>query len=130
MIEFIDCAAENTAHAAVRVYDRVTDRARVGFTNCSWSGAWREEPNNRERTPIELIPYLPQRARQLGGLNFVDCDLYEDCDRPVIAVIENRAKAHITGLTGRITLHSPHAARMDLGPDTGNISLQVLKARK
>ena len=128
-IEFVNCVTENTARAAVRVSDKSAGRARVGFTNCSWSGAWR---GDKDRTaelhaPIELVPRRPEVANQLGGVDFADCDLFDAVNRPAVAVIESKTESGVTDLTGRITLHGPHEARTQLGPDAGNISLVVVK---
>ncbi len=110
-----------------RVFDKSADGLRVRFVNCSWKSPWAStsQHNAGPRAAILLQLHRPQITKKLGGVDFIDCTVYDAVNRPMLLVRLPGGDYGVQDLTGRITLHSPHDARMELGPNANRIDLQI-----
>jgi hypothetical protein len=132
IIEFNNCVSENTGREGARVYDKSAEGVKVRFVNCSWKNAWLAEPLDYDgpRSPISVILRRPELTTRLGGIEFVDCHVYDTEDRPALVVYEEKGHYGVRNLTGKITVHNAHGAGMDLGDMPSDLSpgpLEVLR---
>ncbi len=130
IIEFRNCTSENTGKEGAKVFDKSADGVLVRFVNCSWKSPWvsRFRDDGGPRVPILLHLRRTQITERLGGIEFIDCTVFDDVFRPVLRVEENETLLGVRDLWGTITVHSPHDPRVMLGPDPKNVQLQVSKA--
>lgn len=128
-VEFINCTTENTGKEGVKIFDKSADGVRVRFVNCKWRNPWvsRHREYGGPRVPLLLHLRRPELAKTIGGVDFVDCTVYDDAYRPALLLEEEKSPlASARDLTGRITVDSPHIPRMKLGPNTERVTLELL----
>lgn len=129
-IEFINCTTENTGKEGVKVYDKSANGALVRFVNCSWKQPW--VSSFREygglRVPVLLHLRRPAITQNLGGVEFVDCHVYDTADRPAIAFYDDEGNTSVRDLSGTITVHNPAGAKQHLGVNPANVTLVVQAA--
>ncbi len=116
VIEFRNCTVENTRKGGLFVYDKSADRARVRFVNCKWKNVGKPVPaadgKARKRgVPLLLTLLRPKLTKKHGGIDFVDCYVYDDVDRPVLVTEDEGSKLGVHDLTGTITVRNPHGVR-------------------
>jgi lysophospholipase L1-like esterase len=135
LIEFRNCTIENTTRGGLFLYDKSADKARVRFVNCRWSnvGKPNQEPTTRRAgkrpgIPLHMTLMRPKLVRRLGGVDFIDCRVYDDVDRPVLVADDLGSQLGIRDLKGRITVHNPHGARMDIRGNPSDVELRVVEA--
>ena len=80
------------------------------------------------RSPISITLRRPQITTQMGGVEFIECHVYDSVDRPAMVVHEEKGHYGVRDVTGSITVHNPHGARTDLGPDAQNVSEDLVKS--
>jgi len=124
LIEFRDCVVEDTVGYGIKVQDKSADRARVRFVNCkvrntannrSYAGAW---------VPIWLHLFRPNVTTKLGGIDFVDCVVEDDRDRPVITV-QKGPDFPLVDVTGTVMARNPCGIRANLGEKQEEVTLVV-----
>ncbi|UCH35167.1 MAG: right-handed parallel beta-helix repeat-containing protein, partial [Armatimonadota bacterium] len=125
LIEFVDCVVDSTEGYGIKVQDKSADRARVRFVNC----AVRNAANNRGYAgawaPVWLHLPGPKFAARFGGIDFVDCVVEDDHDRPAITFEETESDFGIADITGTITVANPHGVKHDLGRKQQGVTLVV-----
>ena len=127
LIAFTNCTIENTANGGISVYDKSADNARVRFENCRWKDVGLGEgERERLRAPLMVALIRPTLTRKLGGIDFVDCYVYDDKDRPVLVAGGRQFGVH--DLKGRITVRNPHGATVNLPADQTGVDLEVVEA--
>jgi len=135
LIEFRNCTIENTAKGGIFVYDKSADNARVRFANCKWkdvgvlkdaAGAKSKKPH----VPLLLTLRRPKLVKKHGGIDFIDCYVYDELDRPVLVAEDEGSQLGIHDLKGRITVRNPHGARMDLRCKSFDVDLKIVAAPK
>ncbi|MDQ1256748.1 MAG: hypothetical protein QG656_1348, partial [Candidatus Hydrogenedentes bacterium] len=129
LIEFKDCTVENTKSGGIFVYDKDAANARVRFENCRWKdvGAESEVKDGRTKgagSPLLISLLRSSLTKRLGGIDFVDCRVYTEFDRPVL-VVEDRDNSGVYDLHGRITVHSLHAVNSVIPETRENVDLVV-----
>jgi hypothetical protein len=129
LVEFRDCVVEDTVGYGIKVQDKSAGRARVRFVNCTV----RDAANNRSYAaawaPIWLHLFRPKLTQKLGGIDFVDCVVEDDRDRPVIIVQETDSDFGIFDVTGTITARNPYGVRTRLGEKQQGVTLEVTAAK-
>lgn len=128
LVEFRNCVAENSGREGARIYDKSARGARVRFVNCSWKGAWTDDPIGFDgpRSPISIILRRPALTSDHGGVEFVNCYLYDDRDRPALVVHEeNGGTLGVRDISGTITVRNPSGVYADMGasPRVSSISI-------
>jgi polygalacturonase len=127
-IEFRNCMFENTKKTGAYIYDKSADSALVRFENCNWRNVWCDDPGKpgRARVPILLHVRRTEVAKGIGGVEFVGCHVFDEVDRPVVLLDKHNREHGVSDVTGFITVHNPHGARLDLGDKAVNVTLEVL----
>jgi len=119
-IEFRNCTIENTQGSGAYVYDKAAENARVVFTDCKWS----KVAVKGDRPPILFHARRDGLATTIGGIDLIDCRLYDNADRPAV-VIEGEEGTTARDIQGRIQVVSPAAVRMKSEIDAENVNLEL-----
>lgn len=127
LVEFVNCTIENIGRDAVSVFDKSASSARVRFERCNWSSPWLSAApeDAATRAPLSIQRFRPSSAAVVGGIDFVDCVLHDDRDRPALRVYGTDVEHGAAGIAGTIWLNGPHAPRADLGPNPKDAALEV-----
>jgi len=129
LIEFRNCVVENTQGYGIKVQDKSANLARVRFVSCIVRNAG-NSPNwytqfEGARSPIWLHLFRPELTEKLGGIDFVDCVVEDDRDRPVIVVEETDSDFGIFDITGTVTVRNPYGVKTRLGEKQHEVTLVV-----
>jgi len=117
-IEFVNCTIEGSRKGGARIYDKSADHVRVRFVNCKWNEP-HQETAAADAAGGTLLIHLrrPEITRRQGGVEFVDCRVWDSLDRPAL-LVDHQPETETVDVTGTLTVHNPHRARMAL-PETG-----------
>lgn len=117
LVEFRNCTIENTGKEGAKVHDNSIHSALVRFVNCSWKNTWLGHHRGfaGPRVPIRLYLLRPEFVKEMGNVEFVDCTVFDDVDRPALMVHEKASMLGVQRVRGTITVYNPHGARVDLG---------------
>ncbi len=129
-VTFRNCTIEDTFKAGAFLYDKSVESVAAIFENCNWRNPWRGV-DRKLRTPKSAILISLLRveiAKKQGGFLFQDCHIYDDRDQPVLVVEGKKDAPGIRNLEGTLTVHNPHEARMDPGPEPHDVSLRIVAA--
>jgi len=126
-VEFRNCTSENTGKEGAKVYDKSAGGVRVRFVNCSWKNPWvsRHREYGGPRVPILLHLRRPEITQDFGGVEFVDCTVFDSVNRPAVWYEEDKSDFGIRDVSGTIAVQNPHGARMKLGAKAEGIGLVV-----
>ncbi|MEZ6148246.1 MAG: right-handed parallel beta-helix repeat-containing protein [Planctomycetaceae bacterium] len=132
LIEFLDCTTQNSGKEGVKVFDKSADRVKVRFVRCKWSNPWvsRHRSDSSPCVPVLIQLRRPEITRRPGGIEFIDCHVFDDRFAPVVEYTQNDSHLGLFDVTGNLTVHSPHQPRLKLGPDTTNVDLKIIAASK
>jgi len=132
LVEFVNCTSENTGREGAKVYDKSAASVLVRFVNCSWKNPWVSAPIDYAgpRVPVLIELRRPAITKMHGGVEFRDCYVYDQVNRPALLVEEDQSELGVRELHGQITSQNPGGARMRLGPNPTNVDLKVLAAGK
>ena len=127
LIQFINCTSENTGKDGLRLFDWSSTGVKVRFVNCSWKNPWisahREAPE--PRVPILIMHRDARLTTRPGGIEFVDCYVYDDVARTVVFYDEDSGQVALGDVHGRIIVPGPRAPRPRFGSKTENVDLKV-----
>jgi hypothetical protein len=127
LISFNNCTIENTANGGIFIYDKSADNARVRFENCRWKNVGLGDgERKRLRAPLLIALIRPALTEKPGGIDFVDCYVYDSKDRPVLVAGGRQFGVH--DLKGRITVRNPHGATVRLPDEQIGVDLEVVEA--
>ncbi|NUM54077.1 MAG: right-handed parallel beta-helix repeat-containing protein [Candidatus Hydrogenedentes bacterium] len=128
VVEFVNCVVENIGREAVSVYDKSATTAQVRFERCSWKSSWLAVAPDEAagRAPLAIQRNRPSVAAIVGGIEFTDCVLHDDIDRPALRVYGADDDHGVSRVSGVIWRSGPHTARADLGPNPKDSTLAVL----
>ena len=132
VVEFVNCTTENTGREGAKVYDKSAGSVLVRFVNCSWKDPWVSAAIDYAgpRAPVLIELRRPAITKMHGGVEFVDCHVYDKVNRPALVVEEDSSEFGVRDLHGQITSQNPSGARMRLGPNPANVDVKVLAAGK
>ena len=83
---------------------------------------------NGPRSPISITLRRPKLTEKFGGVEFLDCHVYDRVDRPALVVHEDESQFGIRGISGVITVHNPHGARGDFGVNPQGVAADLVRA--
>jgi hypothetical protein len=132
LIELRNCVSENTGREGLRIYDNSSKGVKIRLENCSWRNPWLSDPLDYDgpRSPISIILRRPELTTKFGGVEFVDCHVYDTVNRPALVAHELKSAFGVRDLIGSITVHNPYGARAELGEHPQNVSPDIVKQAK
>ncbi len=125
LVEFKNCVIENTQAYGIKLQEKGADRARVRFISCTLRNVARDRNYQGGWVPIWLHSSEPERVKQLGGFDFVDCTVEDDRDRPVIEFTEKLKGSGLFDITGTIRAKSAGKPLAKLGENLQRVTLSV-----
>jgi parallel beta-helix repeat protein len=130
LVEFRDCIAENTGREGAKIYDKSASGVKVRFVNCSWKSCWvsRAREYTGPRVPLLIELRGLGKTTHPGGVDFVDCHVYDDIAGPAIDYEDATRKTPLADIAGQITVHGRGLNAARLGPNAVNVTLRVLDA--
>ena len=128
LVEFRDCVVESTEGYGIKVQDKSATRARVRFANCTVRNAANNRSYDGAWAPIWLHVFNPAGMTSFGGIDFVDCSVEDDRDRPAIAMQETESDFGISDIAGTIAVRNPHGVKAALGGKQQGVTLVVKEA--
>lgn len=127
-IEFRRCIVESTEGYGIKVQDKSVGGARVRFVNCSLRNVARNRMYRGAWVPIWLHLFRQKETKQFGGVDFVDCSIEDDRDRPAVAFEQSEGDIGLFDVTGNISVWNPRGVRTALGEKQQAVSLRVTAA--
>ena len=131
LIEFRNCHVRNTRLHGARILDKSADGARVRFVNCSWkdvaqgtvdAGGYEGVPN----VPIMIHLRSLAWSHKPGGVEFIDCLLIDDRDRPFMVFRAPFAGSPpLSDLSGNMTVSNRFNVKTDLDEQATDVSLRI-----
>ncbi len=124
-IEFNNCTVENTLTYGIKVQEKSVKGARVTFNNCAVINAATDREFGGEWSPISLS--LPQTniVQTMGGIDFIDCFVEDNKDRPAVNYTQQDSDLPLQDVTGNITVLNPNGVHAELGKDGEKLPLIV-----
>jgi polygalacturonase len=127
LIEFRDCVVENTQAYGIKVQEKSAGRARLKFVNCTVRNAARNRGYADVWAPILLSL---KQMKSFGGIDFVNCLVEDDRERPAIAVEKQDPNGGIFDITGTIAVRNPFGVKTALGDKQQAVTLAVTKSEE
>jgi hypothetical protein len=128
LIEFRDCTSVNSCKEGIRIYDKSAKSALVRLVNCSWRDPWMGGPGDDSGVHVPVLVQLrrPFLTKHYGGVEFVNCHVYDTVNRPAVAAEVLKGHYRVRDLRGQIAVRNPFGARVNLGPHPIHASLKVI----
>lgn len=128
LVEFVNCTAENTGREGAKVFDKSADSVKVRFVNCNFRNAWvsRHREFSGPRVPILIHLRRPELTRKPGGVEFVNCHVYDDTYGPAVQFEDDSGEHSLHDISGRIVVHNHGTRDVRLGRDPVDVSLETL----
>jgi len=121
-ITFRNCTVENTEAYGIKVQDKSVDGASVKFIDCTL----RNTANNRNYAdswaPVVLQARADSRTKRYGGIEFVNCSVEDDRDRPALTLPE---VDEVFDLTGQIVLRNSKRVESNVGTTPKGWSVEL-----
>jgi len=126
LIEFKNCTIEGAERGGIYVYDKSADSARVRFVNCKWRNVGsRFAAGKTPRPPLLIDLRRPALTEKLGGVDFADCYVYDDADRPALTADPRDDELAVHDLQGALFVVNPHGACIEVGGAQADLGLVV-----
>ncbi len=130
-VEFRNCHVENVQGHGLRILDKSSANAEFRFVNCTFKNVAASPSPDTSYEGVERLPIIIHLrglswSTRPGGLEFVDCVVEDDRNRPAMAyraTFENAPALY--NVKGNITVKNPHGARVDLGSKLNNVNLNI-----
>jgi len=124
LVEFRNCIVENTRFPGIYIYDKSVKGASVLFKNCNIRNAGKKWP--LPQVPIHMASIKANLARHPGGVEFVNCYVYDDLNRPFLTTAETQGAEGFSQIKGDITVCNPYGIKKNLGSKSKNINLKII----
>ena len=124
-IEFDNCTVENTVGYGIKVQEKSLKGARVKFTDCKVIHAATDRQFGGEWSPISLSLPKPELVQTMGGIDFINCFVEDNRDRPAIEFIQPESDFPLHDIIGTITVLNPNGVCAELGKDRERLPLIV-----
>ena len=117
LIEFRDCTVQGTDSAGLFIGNKSANILHLRFRNCKWGDVAKKGMYPRVPTavPIFFILKEPNYPQTFGGVEFVNCYVYDRNRRPFLAVTDDIRRSPVRDVKGQIYVHNPHGVTMNWG---------------
>ena len=124
-IEFDNCTVESTVGYGIKVQEKSLKGARVTFTNCNVINAASDQQFGGEWSPISLSLPQPDIVQTMGGIDFINCFVEDNRDRPAVEFTQPKSDFPLHDITGTLTVLNPNGIRAELGKEREKLPLIV-----
>lgn len=128
LIEFRNCTSEDISYSGIGAIWESTSDIKLRFNNCKLKTVAKK----RNQIPIHIKMRRNKKLNQLGGIEFTDCYIYDEKNRPFLAVSGFDGDEGVYNIRGNINVYNNYGARIDLGTTSKKLALKVnsFKTRK
>lgn len=124
-IVFRNCTIENVSKLGVNVYGKASGRAHLLFENCTW--AYNCADPKDDRAPIHFRLWPDTHAKRNGGVEFINCRVFDDRPRPAIDVDTDEGAHGLFDIHGDITVFNSKGMRQtDWAVPLENVDLKLI----
>jgi polygalacturonase len=121
LVQFENCVAENMVYSGIYAIWELTSPIKLSFRNCKLY----QVATGEGICPISLEPGEVNPIEQSGGVEFINCYVYDLKNRPFLKITDNKSNKTAYNIRGDINVYSPYSAKFDL-PTNGRVeSLKV-----
>jgi parallel beta-helix repeat protein len=82
LIKFKNVTVDNTYEHGTSLYMKSSLKAYVSFEDCVWKNIGSDE--NKRIIGIHIAPSSPTQMQEPGGVEFINCQVFDNEDRPAI----------------------------------------------
>jgi len=131
-IEFDHCVTQRTSKESLRIYDKSSQAVRVRFVNCAFNDSWasHEDTSRAVAAPIVLALRHPELTTHFGGLDFIDCNVYDHISRPPMRFEDRKGAGVLADVKGTILVRAPGYVPVDLGQKRNTVDVKTLFEQK
>jgi len=123
-VEFRDCVIEDVEGYGVKIQDKSDRGVPVSLVRCVVRNAALNRSYRGRWVPIWINLMDERITDRIGGINFEDCVVEDEKDRPVLA-IDGGEGTEVSKVEGRIVVRNPYGATMEMGGVLGEVSLRT-----
>lgn len=124
LIEFRNCTSEDIHYSGALIqWEKVGSPLKLRFSDCKW----RNVAMRIKEAPIYMELTRKETVSQTGGVEFSNCYIYDEKDRPFLRISDVEGRKGIYDVRGQINVFNPYGAKMDLGT-TGKMSALKVKS--
>ena len=121
-IAFKNCTVKGANGSSVRVYDKSAASAHVYFTDCTFNMRGNDDAGD---APIRILLSRPELTRQPGGIDFENCVVIDDLDRPFLNYGSKDETIGLRAVHGAVHVLNPHGARVDVKDNATDVTVGV-----
>lgn len=126
-IVFRNCVVEDTEAYGIKLQDKSVDAAGVKFIDCHVRNT-ANDPNYADAwAPVIFRARPDSKTKRYGGIEFVNCVVEDDRDRPALKLPD---VDQVFDLTGRISVKNPHSAGSSIEKAPPGCELTVHSVQK
>ncbi len=125
LIEFRNCTVENTEGYGIKVQDKSSLKARVRFVGCLIRNAARNRAYRGAWAPVWLHLFRRSVTTRFGGLDFLDCVIEDERDRPAVIYEQTEGDWGLFDVTGNLGVRNSHGVRAELPAKPEKVTLTV-----
>jgi len=126
LVEFRNCTSEDIFYSGISAIWELTSDINLRFKNCKVKNV----AQKRNQIPIHINMRKNKKLNQPGGIEFIDCYIYDKKNRPFLAVSGFDGDEGVYNIIGNINVYNNYGARLDLGKTELKLPLQVKSFRE
>jgi len=126
LIEFRDCTVENTGSAGFYITNKSFNSLRLRFTNCKLKNVATRGTYPEIPTAVPICLFLVDGyPREFSGIEFNNCYVYDNKNRPSLAVTDSKISFSFSDVGGNINVYNPYGGKVDLGGEMQPADLKI-----
>lgn len=107
IVEFSECTISDLLEPGLYIFDKSPKSASVRFSDCKWKNVGQNKTTSYlgykiDASPIHFLVRDPTLSDSIGGVEFIDCSVYDKKQRPLIKVLSRGKVAR--DINGLITI--------------------------
>ncbi len=127
LIEFRNCTIENSSYPGALIqWEKADSPIKLRFSNCKFQNV----AKRYNQIPISLTLRRKSAAKQTGQIEFINCYVYDDKNRPFLRISDVEGSKGIYDVKGNINVCNPYGAKTDLGTGSEKLALVVKSFEK
>jgi polygalacturonase len=119
-VVFRNCTVENTKDAGISIWDKSVESVKLRFVNCSFKNV-----AANDKAPIKIELRRKELVQQHGGIEFANCYIFDNKDRPALLAWEKGPAEGIYDIKGTLNIFNPNGAKIELGQKADDAGLTI-----
>ena len=121
LIEFKNCISENITYDGARVLWEKDCPTKLRFNGCKFQNV----AKRANAYPIKLVLRRKEVVSQTGGIEFVNCYVYDNIKRPFLKITDAVVSKGVYNVVGDINVFNPHGVKVNTGIRDEKLPLKV-----